>query len=173
MKKSISFLTENNKIVNKDLTKNYFISQGFILKDESEDELNFVRGNYLLNMVTFDPLKWKSNIVITFSDNLIRAVFSISTFGQTVSKKEEALWNIFISNLEQSILEKKDLSSANEILLSETQKSSFKLVGLTILITAIVGIPSGIIAHYTGNDRIFFIGISLGASSFFILKDKV
>lgn len=173
MRKRIVFSTGNDKTINKDLAKKYFIDQGFILKNELEDTINFTRGSYLLNMVTFDPLKWRSVITLAFEEDSINALFDISTFGQTVSKKEESLWDFFILNLEQSILGKKDFSLINEASLNETKQSSFKLVGWTILITAIVGIPSGIIAHYTDYDLIFFIGISLGVSSFFILKDKV
>jgi hypothetical protein len=173
MIREITFSTENDKQTNKALVKKYFIDQGFILKSESAEELNFTRGNYLLNMVTFNPLKWKSNIVVSFQRASMHAFFDISTFGQTISKKENQLWDVFISNLKQAVLEKKDFAVINKASLHETKKSSYKLIGLTILITAIFAIPAGIIAHNTNQDNVFFIGICLGLSSFFILKDKI
>lgn len=167
MNKEIFFSTENDKTTNKELSKNYFISQGFFLKGETENELNFVRGSYLLNMVTFDPLKWKSNLSLIFSGNSINGVFDISTFGQTVSKKEEELWNSFILNFEESVLHKENFKEKNKQLLSDTKNHSFRLVGWTILGAALFGIPAGVIAFYMKNDLIFFIGTCIGAGSFF------
>ncbi len=173
MKREISFSTENNKETNKAFAKKYFIDQGFVLTNESEDELKFIRGSYLLNMVTFNPLKWKSDIILSFGHTDVEAVFNISTFGQTVSKKENELWDVFISNLKKTVLEEKDFAAINNSSLHATKKSSYKLIGVTLLITTVVAIPAGIIAHNTNQDNVFFIGLCLGASSFFILKDKI
>ena len=167
MRKGIVFSTGKDKTINKDLAKKYFISQEFILKSELEDTINFARGSYLLNMVTFDPLKWRSTITLTFEEDSINAIFNISTFGQTVSKKEEVLWDFFILNLEQSILEKKNFSLINEVSLNETKKHSFRLMGWTILGVVLFGVPSGILANYMQEDFIFFIGIAIGGGFFF------
>lgn len=137
------------------------------MKDEFENELNFVRGSYLLNMVTFDPLKWKSNISLIFSGKSINASFDINTFGQSVSKKEDDLWNSFVLNFEKSILHKEKFKEINKQLLNETKNHSFRLVGWTVLGAALFGIPAGIIAFYMKNDLIFFIWICIGAGSFF------
>lgn len=143
------------------------------MKSESEEGLNFTRGNYLLNMVTFNPLKWKSSIFISFSGASMQALFDINTFGQTISKKENELWDVFIANLRQAVLEKKDFDVINKASLQATKRSSYKLIAITLLITGIVAIPAGIIAHNTNQDNVFFIGSCIGLSSFFILKDKM
>ena len=38
----------------------YFLSQGFKLTKDTSNFLQFERGNIFQNMITFNPLKWKS-----------------------------------------------------------------------------------------------------------------
>lgn len=63
MKRYVTFEIEAAKSF-VERTKDYFINSGFTLSGESKDELRFSRGSVVQSMVTFNPLRWKSNITI-------------------------------------------------------------------------------------------------------------
>lgn len=98
----------------------YFEKQGFKLTSKEQNSLQFERGSTLKNMVTFNPLEWKSITKIYFKDSKVISVFDINTTYQTVTIKEEKLWELFISNYQQTIETGNLLISENEEYLKET-----------------------------------------------------
>lgn len=163
---------KSNKSVNilKGETQNYFQKQGFKLVKSDENSLQFKRGSVLNNMVTFNPLKWKSSINIKFEENIVKANFDINTIHQAVTLKEERLWQKFISNYQKTIETGKSLISENQLELKATKKSSWKYIGYAILGAIVFGIPSGIIAYLTGIESIVSIGAVSGALMFMMNK---
>lgn len=170
MNQKIEF--KSNKSVNllKEETLNYFQKQGFKLAKSAENSLQFERGSAMKNMVTFNPLKWKSSIKIKFEEDTVKANFDINTIHQAVTLKEERLWGKFISNYQIRIETGKSLISENQAELKATKKSSWKHIGYAILGAIVFGIPSGIIAYLTGIESIITIGAVSGALMFMMNK---
>lgn len=163
MKQKIEFKSNKSIDVLKEETLNYFQKQGFKLASGDENSLQFERGSALKNMVTFNPLKWKSLIKIKFEEDIVKANFDINTIYQAVTLKEERLWEKFISNYQKTIETGKSLLSENQTELKATKKSSWKYIGYAILGAIVFGIPSGIIAYLTGIESIVTIGAVSGA----------
>lgn len=170
MNQKIEF--KSNKSVNilKEETLNYFQKQGFKLAKSDENSLQFERGSVMKNMVTFNPLKWKSSIKIKFDKDIVKANFDINTIHQAVTLKEERLWEKFISNYQKVIETGESLIFENQAELKATKKSSWKYIGYAISGAIVFGIPSGIIAYLTGIKSIVTIGTVSGAIMFMISK---
>ena len=120
MKRTLNFKFDYSKEVALQKVKEYFLSQGFKLHSNNEDQLVFKRGSILLNMVTFNPLQWNSTITIEIADSVINSEFDINTDFQAVTLKEEQLWESFVSNFKESIRGNLDYSSVNKKLIKET-----------------------------------------------------
>jgi hypothetical protein len=144
-------------------TKDYFLNQGFKLEHDTGSRLTFSRGSTLSNMVTFNPLKWKSKIVIDFTATGLVALFDINTAGQVVTPKEEKLWDGFIENYKQTLNNDFDYSTANQILQKDTKRNSLKYVGYAAVGGLLAGIPAGFVAYWTGIDEIVGMAAAGGA----------
>lgn len=156
-------------------TKKYFVSQGFRLANSTENPLIFKRGSLLLNMVTINPLKWKSTISIKVKDKEVNAVFDINTTSQLASLKEEKLWDSFIANYKEALLADFDYAAANNQLLKDTKSNTRKFIGAAIVGAVAAWIPAAVIAHHTGVGSIGGIGATAGALgylSYLIEKEK-
>ncbi len=147
----------------KDETIAYFVGSGFKLAAESSNYLSFKRGSNLLNIITINPLKWKSTIEVNLVNNKVIAKFEISTFGQDITHKEDALWDSFINNFQRTIHDGSDLSAENKKQLKTTLLYNLTYVKWAILGAIGAGIPSGVIAYYSGVDSIASIGAVIGA----------
>jgi hypothetical protein len=164
MHKKIEFTVSDNS----DLTKGtieYFKQSDFKYIDNTTDEkLRFKRGSIALNMWTFNPLKWKSEIDIEISGQKIRANFIINATGQIATQDEQKLWDSFIVNYKTYLNDNKfDFKTENKRTLSSTKKNSLKYVGWALLGALIGGIPAGLIAYWTGINSIISIGAASGA----------
>ena len=162
MNKQIQFEI-NNDLSFKEPTKSYFIRMGFKLVDETNDTLTFSKGSTLLNMVTFNPLNWKTEIDIQFRDGVVTADFNINTTGQAVTPKEEELWNKFIENYRQSITNNLDLSEAIIKDLKETKKNNVNYVMWALAGAIVFGVPFGYLAYLTEIRMLAPIGAAGGA----------
>lgn len=158
MNQKVEFKSNKSIDVLKKETLNYFQKQGFKLADSDEDSLQFERRSLMKNMVTFNPLKWKSSIRIKFEEDNVKTDFDINTTHQAVTLKEEKLWGKFISNYQETIETGKSLISENQSELKATKKSSRKYIGYAILGAIVFGISSGIIAYLTGIESIVTFG---------------
>ena len=137
---------------------------------DSNDSLQFQRGSVLNNTITFNPLKWKSNIDIRFEGDLVRASFDINTIYQAVTFEEENMWDKFISNFQKSIETGESFISENNSALKATKQSAWKYIKYAILGALIFVVPSGVIAHYTGVTSITTVGAVIGSVIFLINK---
>ena len=170
MNKQIDF--ESNRSIEelKTETKDYFQNQGFKLIYSDPNSLKFKRGSAFQNSFTFNPLKWKSLITITFDNNKVSANFEIDTIYQVVSVKEEKMWETFISNYSKTIETGKSFISENKAELNTTKKSNWMYLGYAVLGAIIFAIPSVFIANFTGVDTIVSIGSAIGATIFLLCK---
>lgn len=169
MTQRIEFKSDKSKDVLQKETLKYFQEQGFKLTKYDANYLKFERGSTLQNMVTFNPLKWKSVTEINFIEDKVIADFVIDTTYQMVTNKEKKLWTKFISNYQNTIEKGGSFLLENKVELEETKKSSWKYVGYAIGGAIVFGIPGGIIAYLTGIDSIFT-GSMIGGSIFFIMN---
>lgn len=166
MKRALIFKFSCSKAGTLQKVKEYFLSQGFQLYSSSENSLVFKRGSILLNMVTFNPLKWNSTISVDITDSEIKALFDIDTSFQAVTLKEEQLWEKFINNFKESTKGNLDYTSINKKLLKETKNNSWKYVQAAVIGGLAAGIPGGIIAYFTGAGSVVGIAAAGGAMSY-------
>ena len=120
------------------LTKEYFKNQGFDISEEQKNSITFKRGSKFLNSITFNPLKWKSQITVLYETTQIIARFDIDTENQLVTVKEEQLWITFIENFKKTIESGNTFITENNKNVSSTIKHSWKLVLKIFGITAII-----------------------------------
>lgn len=120
------------------LIKEYFRNQGFDISEEQNNSITFKRGSKFLNSITFNPLKWKSEITVLYETTQIIARFDIDTVNQLVTAKEEQLWITFIENFKNTIESGNSFISENNKNVSSTIKHSWKLVLKILGINAIV-----------------------------------
>ncbi len=156
-------------------TITYFQSQGFNLTNNDELSIQFERGSILRNMLTFNPLKWKSIVEISFDKNDIIANFEINTVFQAVSHQEENLWQEFISNYQKTLQTNQSFISENEAQLKDTRKSSYQYVRRSMLGAIIFGLPGGLLAHLTGINLLMLVAVVGGGLLFLVMsinKDK-
>ena len=103
LKNQICIENVNNPYKKKNETIAFFERNGFKLKTEYDNRLVFQRGNIFQNFFVFDPLKWKSLIVVAFEEKSITINSTISTIGQTVMESEKHVWKVFFENYEDLI----------------------------------------------------------------------
>ena len=162
-----SNLTKDQNI---SLIVEYFTTYGFELRSQNESRLIFGSGSILRNMLTFNPLNWKSETIIQLSDSEVILNSEINTMFQTVTKQEEAVWNTFIKSFRKTIENGKMELDANQESIEVNKSSSYGYLGYAVLGGFIFGIPSGFIAHFTGLDFIVSIGAACGAMCFVLWK---
>lgn len=150
MKKVVHITSGYEMIDNKSITKEYFIKQGFRLVEESNNQIVFRKGGIFRNLIAMSPLNWKSIATISFHSHSINSYFIINTFGQIVTPNEEKIWDNFISNYKQSLIDHKNYHTQNHQQIMKAQKNNLKLILWAVVIGILVGIPSGIIGYYFG-----------------------
>ena len=170
MNQKIEFKSNKSVDVLEEETLNYFQRQGFKLANRDDNSLQFERGSVMKNMITFNPLKWRSSIKIKFEEEYVKANFDINTIHQAVTLEEERLWKKFISSYQETIETGKALISENQAELKATKTSSWKYILYAILGAIIFGIPSGIIAYLTGIESFVSIGAVSGGLIFMMNK---
>lgn len=170
MKEEISFEFRQSAEVFKEITMAYFLDQGFKLDSENNSTLTFSRGSLLSNMFTFNPLKWKSEINISLNYEEVVAQFLINAQFQAVTEKEQQVWQTFMRNYQESMITGKVMISENNLKVKEAKNTSWGYVGYALLGAVVIGVPSGIIAAYTGIDSILNVGATGGAIAFTLGK---
>jgi hypothetical protein len=169
MRKQIEFtITDTESFFR--LTNTYFLMAGFKKSVETENKISFTKGNMLLNMVTFNPLNWKSLVTVSLLGNKVVADFDINTVGQMVTAREEKLWDTFVENFKVSLTQKADVTKENKEQLAKTKKDSLKYILWAVLGAIVLGVPFGFLAHFTGVDILAPAGGALGAVLFMMWK---
>lgn len=154
----------------KELIIRYFEEHNFKLDTNEQFKLTFKRGSLAKNMITFNPLNWKSILTVKVNNSEVDYNWKVDSTFQVVTKQEEKVWESFVSNfhttIESGVLSNQD---TQEALL--TNKKSIKGYLLHAVMGAILfGIPSGLLAHYTGMAIIVSIGAASGALGFLYWK---
>ena len=174
MKRQIQFqINDDTSVI--EASKTFFARTGFKINDNTNKTVSFSKGSTLLNMVTFNPLNWKSRINISIQNNEVIGDFDIDTTGQAVTPKEEKLWDTFIENYRLSIVDKVDLSQTISKELKETKKNSLRYVIWALIGAVVCGVPFGFLGYFTGIDMLAPIGAAGGAVLFMmnrINKDR-
>ncbi len=173
MKHQLEFTSDKSLEILQSATKQYFTAQGFKLSEENSNHLQFKRGSISQNMLTFNPLKWKSCIDIKFDNQKIHADFDINSTFQSVTKKDEQLWETFVTNYQKSIETDQNLIEENRQTLQNTQKSNRKYLVAALIGALVFGIPGGFIAYWSGIDIIAGLSPALGAMIFMMTKIEI
>ena len=155
----------------KQMTLKYFTTQGFKVKTNAEDTIILEKGSLIRNMYTFNPLKWKSYVEITYKHGKIKAQYNINTTYQMVSTSEVQVWIIFMENYENALLHNINYTVENNKMITTHKKRIPKYILHAFLGALIFGIPGGIISYYTGNDSLPGVAAGIGAITF--LKQKM
>ena len=64
MKKHVTFRIEDISSFGI-LTDNYFLAMGFTKERGTQNSLVYAKGSGLMNLVTFNPLNWKTVVTVT------------------------------------------------------------------------------------------------------------
>lgn len=172
IKRTIEFKVSETTDLKK-MTIEYFTKSGFkhLDTDSTDQKIIFQRGSIASNMWTFNPLNWKSEIDIEFNGQEVKANFNINAAGQIPTNKDELLWQTFINNYQKYLLESNfDYLTENAKNLKTTKSKNFKYLGWAILGGLIGGIPTGLIAYWTGIKTIASVGAACGAIALLINK---
>jgi hypothetical protein len=169
MKKQIKFkLDDPSSFIS--LTKDYFANAGFKILNETSNQISFVKGNTLHNIVTFNPLNWKTGVNVTLQNEMVVADFDINTIGQLVTAREDKLWNTFVENYKMSITGRTDFTTENNRHARETKSDSLKYLKWAIAGAVVFGIPFGFVAYITGIDILAPLGAAVGAISLMMFR---
>lgn len=147
-------------------TIDYFKKSGFkhIDNNPTDRKIRFERGSIASNMWTFNPLSWKSEIEIEIDKDNVKANFNINATGQILTNKDKRLWETFIDNYEKYLRDSNfDFLTENSTALNATKSKNLKYLGWAALGGIIGGIPSGLLAYWTGINTIVSIGATGGA----------
>ncbi len=121
----------------------FFRNLGYTKIKECNLSIQIKRGSEFRNGFTFDPLKWKSDIIINFSklNDIINidGAFKINTKKQIVTENEIIIWNQVFENFENLILNEKFDSNSLIEKSKKVRNSNVKLT-LWILTGAILGL---------------------------------
>lgn len=154
-------------------TIEYFTKSGFKQVDtQNITVVRFQRGSLTTNMYAFNPLKWKSDIVVEIEGQELKAAFSINTEGQIPTNRDEELWDEFADNYVRFLQDPRfDFMTANASALKRTKSKNWNYLGWMLLGGLMGGIPGAFIAYLTGIKTIFSVGAVLGAVA--LLKKKM
>lgn len=156
-------------------TIDYFSKSNFQLTSALTDKrIRFRRGSLLTNMVTFNPLKWKSEIEIDIQEQEVSVQLRINTFGQLPTPKEEALWDEFMKHYEAYLADSRlaDHLSSNAASLKAVKKSNYRKLRWVLLGALFAGIPAGFLAVWTGIKIIAPLGAAVGGMYFLNKKNE-
>ena len=172
MKKHVTFRIEDISSFGI-LTDNYFLAMGFTKERGTQNSLVYAKGSGLMNLVTFNPLNWKTVVTVTVNGDVINADFDITTFGQMVTPKEEGLWDIFINNFKMSLVNNVDLTAENHRQLKVTDRDSWNFIKWAILGAVVFGVPFGFLAYLSEWDMLAPLGAAIGAIVFVTVKKNM
>lgn len=174
LKKSVTFIIPGASDLRLK-TIDYFSKSNFRLTSALTDKkISFRRGSLLTNMVTVNPLKWKSEIQIDIQGQEVSVELRINTFGQQPSPKEEALWDDFIKQYEAYLTDGRlaDHLSSNAASLKAVKKSNYRKLRWVLLGALFAGIPAGFLAAWTGIKIIAPLGASIGGMYYLNKKNE-
>jgi hypothetical protein len=165
MKRHLQFKIERDSQLSKKVF-NYFDRSGFKLVEQNDNCLKFTFNSRILDTWIFNPLKWKSDIVVLINDKEIKAKFLIDTSAQIVTAEVKEAWQVFIDNFRQYIIDGIEFEEVNTEAVKRARQSILKLTAWTILAIAVGGIIGACINHFIRHTFMTYIGLILGAHYF-------
>lgn len=156
-------------------TIDYFSKSNFRQTSALTDKkISFRRGSLLTNMVTFNPLKWKSEIQIDIQGQEVSVELRINTFAQLSTPKEAALWDDFIKHYEAYLTDSRleDHLSNNAASLKAVKKNNYRLMGWFLIGGMIAAIPATLLAIWTGVGALAPLGATLGGMYYLNKKNE-
>jgi len=171
MIKNIIFKSSVNKDI-EEKTEEYFLQSGFDLKEKKEGFLKFSHRASLLSSWTLDPLKWDSEIIVTFQGYEVSADFTIDSNGQMNTTEEENTWNKFIENYRRFLINNIDFKEENRRELKKARKSGLGYILCAAGGAVAGGIISFALARFTGIKEISYLGIPVLVSVFLSYRIK-
>ncbi|MFW5794736.1 MAG: hypothetical protein ACOCV1_04555 [Bacillota bacterium] len=109
-------------------TKHYWESKTFVFENDHEETLVATRGSAFKNNFTFNMMKLKSSIEITFEDNIIKTSLLVDPVGHFITKTEKKYWPLELKAFEQYILYNRQMEDEFKQYYKEFYKSTFKIL---------------------------------------------
>jgi len=104
MEKHYNFSVSQNKLGVNKLIREYFCQRGFAIQSEEPNKLFFtMKRNVLLNLITANPLKWNSQVIVLRRGTEITTHANISVFKIRIPKNTDQVWDQFFANLESNL----------------------------------------------------------------------
>jgi len=132
----------DNPLKRKDETIVFFEKEGFKLKTERENALVFQRGNIFQNFFVFNPLKWKSLIIVEFEEKTIVVNSTVNTIGQKVMESEKHTWRVFLKNYKDLITQNdydENLGKAVLTFAHKNRRNEYKNTIIRLIVGLLVG----------------------------------
>ena len=165
MNKQIEFqVNDNRQLATK--TAEYFTQSGFKLTDTKSDQLKFIHSSSIFDAWKLNPIKWGSEVTISFNRNNVKAEFSVDTEAQMNTSEEENVWETFIENFRAYLTTGIEYKDLNKKALEEVRKTRLIYMGWTILGAAIGGVIGIFFYKFAENNFIGYIAIPIMASFF-------
>ena len=151
----------------------YFTRSGFHKIRSTDCLAQFAGGSTLQNLVTFNPLKWKSKIRIELKESALIVHISLNTFGQVINERELMTWKEFIDNFENFINNSQfNYEESNNTFVTETKSKNFEIAKWLCIGMIIGAVPGGIVLKITDNIQIGFMAMAFAAIAFYFFKSK-
>ena len=165
MIKQINFqVTDKTQLIERIIE--YFIKSGFKCIEINEANLKFIHSSSFFDTWTTNPLKWGSEIIVSFNDNEVTAVFCIDIESQMKSVEEENVWNVFIDNFKTFLTDKKDLNVITKKKIANVKTGRLIYVSWTILGVVAGGFIGNFLTNLTGSKMIGYFIIPIMATLF-------
>ena len=146
---------------------NYFQDAGFQFDKTDSKKLRFYQNDSIFEAWKVDPLKWKSEIIVTIQNSVVFAEFDIETEAQMFTYEEEKVWNEFIDNFQNSIQEEKIIAKSVKVeQLNKKRKGKFIYIAWTIIGALTGGLIGLLIARYSESKTLVYLCIPVFATLF-------
>lgn len=167
----INFSPKANNLIER--TIEYFEKSGFKMAHSSKQQIEFTRGSFLGNLVVFNPLKWKSKIVVVLTDIDLKVHLKLKTTGQMVTEREIETWKEFIDNYESFLNNDQfDFQSKNDQSIKKAHQNNVQLIKWTIVGMLIGLVPGILLAWLTGYSSIATTTAMAGGAFMLVYKAR-
>jgi hypothetical protein len=148
----------------KDKLKLYFEFYDFKLKNDENNNFDFVKKGSMLDGWKINPLNWESKITIKISENdKVNTSYTAMSNGSISPIAMTPLYENFLSNLERFINYKEDFKDKNEVQIAKARKKVLKYYALVVLGIVLGSFLGAMLSHITEIKLFGYLGIILGA----------
>ncbi len=144
----------------------YFTLSGFKFIETNEDNLKFIHNSSIFDTWRANPLKWGSEILVSFNQNQVTANFSIDTDSQMNSAEEEKVWTTFIINFKIFLTDIIEFKEINTKIITDVKRSKLIYIGWTVLGALVGGLIGVLFSNLTGSITLGYLTIPIVATLF-------